>query len=581
MVAGAPVRAAGGSPAQGAAYVWARPASGWANGTETAELLASDGAANDFLGFAVATSGDGGTVVATAHGKQIGGSAQGAIYVFVRAGAAWASGTESARLIASDGVLGGLLGWSAALSAGGSTLAVGAPTTEIGPNLVQGKVYVFARTGTGWASGSEAAGLTVSDGAANDSLGNAVAVSGDGSAVIAGAPYRQIGANVKQGAAYAFVRPGASWATGTENARLAASDGATNDQLGGAVAVSGDGSVVVAGAALRTVGPNTDQGAATVFGSGAPGATDAWVGVASHGPGANGSQWRSDLGVLNLNAVAANVEVRLHTPGGVVASGTVVLAGGQGVLTDVVGQLGFSGSAALEVASDQPVVVTSRTYDASASGTYGQDVRVVRFGGVARDGRVGVAAAACGERGVSDEHLAHEHGCGTGGGHGRRCTTGWGRTSASYGVALQPGAWAQENRPFFTKARQSAMDRGYAMVTVGSGTGIVATASVIDNVTNDPTTIAMTTLAGAALWLPVASHGPGANGSQWRSDLGGAEPQRRGGERRGEAAHAGRGGGERHGRAGRGPGGPHRRRRAARLRPARRRSRWPPTSRWW
>ena len=68
---------------------------------------------------------------------------------------------------------------------------------------------------------------------------------------------------------------------------------------------------------------------------------------------------------------------------------------------------------------------------------------------------------------------------------------GVGTNLGSYGVALQPGAWAQENRPFFTKARQSAMDRGYAMVTVGSGTGIVATASVIDNATNDPTTIAM------------------------------------------------------------------------------------------
>ncbi|HUK13982.1 MAG TPA: hypothetical protein VLW17_11835 [Thermoanaerobaculaceae bacterium] len=35
------------------------------------------------------------------------------------------------------------------------------------------------------------------------------------------------------------------------------------------------------------------------------------------------------------------------------------------------------------------------------------------------------------------------------------------------------------------------MDRGCAKVTVTAGSGIVATASVINNVTNDPTTITM------------------------------------------------------------------------------------------
>ena len=68
---------------------------------------------------------------------------------------------------------------------------------------------------------------------------------------------------------------------------------------------------------------------------------------------------------------------------------------------------------------------------------------------------------------------------------------GAGTLLASYHVDLAPGEWRQENRPFFTKAGRTAMDSGYAKVTVASGYGLVATASVVDNATNDPRTVEM------------------------------------------------------------------------------------------
>jgi FG-GAP repeat len=83
--------------------------------------------------------------------------------------------------------------------------------------------------------------LTASDGAANNQLGFSVAVSGD--TIVAGAPFATIGAingiggNAGQGAAYVFVKPASGWANATETARLTASDGAANDQLGFSVAV--------------------------------------------------------------------------------------------------------------------------------------------------------------------------------------------------------------------------------------------------------------------------------------------------------------------------------------------------------
>jgi hypothetical protein len=110
--------------------------------------------------------------------------------------------------------------------------------------------------------------LTASDGAASDELGFSVGVSSDGSTVAAGAPIATVGGHIQQGAVYVFVRPGAAWSTGTQTAKLTASDGAASDNLGKSVGVSSDGSTVVAGA-LATVSGHAFQGAAYVFGSSA------------------------------------------------------------------------------------------------------------------------------------------------------------------------------------------------------------------------------------------------------------------------------------------------------------------------
>ncbi len=75
---------------------------------------------------------------------------------------------------------------------------------EIGSNSVQGAAYVFVKPGSGWATETETAKLTASDGAASDALGRGVAISSDSSTVVAGAPFASVGSNVGQGAAYVF-----------------------------------------------------------------------------------------------------------------------------------------------------------------------------------------------------------------------------------------------------------------------------------------------------------------------------------------------------------------------------------------
>ena len=74
---------------KGTAYVFRRSGTAW---SQEATLSASDGAAGDALGYSVSVSGD--TAVIGAHG---GNANQGAAYVFTRSGSTWAEQTKLTR----------------------------------------------------------------------------------------------------------------------------------------------------------------------------------------------------------------------------------------------------------------------------------------------------------------------------------------------------------------------------------------------------------------------------------------------------------------------------------------------------
>ena len=96
--------------------------------------------------------------------------------------------------------------------------------------------------------------LTAADGADGDVFGYSVAVSGE--TAIIGA----IGNNSSRGAAYVFTCSGTP-CTWTQQQELTASDGASGDEFGNTVAVSGNTAII--GAAYK----NSYQGAAYVFNS--------------------------------------------------------------------------------------------------------------------------------------------------------------------------------------------------------------------------------------------------------------------------------------------------------------------------
>jgi hypothetical protein len=139
------------------------------------------------------------------------------------------------------------------VSVSGDTMVVGAPYDD-DKSSNSGSAYVFTRSSSGaWTQQQK---LTASDGSSNDNFGYSVSVSGD--TVVVGAR----GRNNYRGSAYVFTR--ASNGVWSQQAKLTASDGSSSDYFGYSVSVSGD-SVVVGAPGDDSSSSISDTGSAYVF----------------------------------------------------------------------------------------------------------------------------------------------------------------------------------------------------------------------------------------------------------------------------------------------------------------------------
>lgn len=160
-------------------------------------------------------------------------------------------------------------GTAVALSADGSTLAVGArressSATGVGGDQANngatdaGAVYVYVRSAAGtW---TQQAYLKASNTGAGDEFGSAVSLSADGSTLAVGAPSEDSGATgvdgnqadnaaAQAGAAYVFARSGGgAW---SQQAYIKASNTDAGDRFGDTVSLSGDGTLLAVGAWLE------------------------------------------------------------------------------------------------------------------------------------------------------------------------------------------------------------------------------------------------------------------------------------------------------------------------------------------
>jgi hypothetical protein len=236
---------------------------------------------------------------------------------------------QLAGLTASDGGANDRLGfYSRAVSISGTTVVAGAPYHEVGSNVQQGAAYVFTGATGNW---TQAAELTANDGQAEDNFGESVAISG--STVVVGAPDHAVGGTFEAGAAYVFSNVSGSW---KQVAELVPSDGAASDTFGDAVAITGNTIVVGApghggytnGAVyLFTLQGGTWTQTAELTGSPQSGAIGALV--AASGPTivtANGENVRVYSGLSGTPAAVADIAEPQVTA--LAISGSTIVAGG-------------------------------------------------------------------------------------------------------------------------------------------------------------------------------------------------------------------------------------------------------------
>lgn len=181
-----------------------------ATGESEVKLLPSDGAGDDGIGRSVSVSGDVAVVGALRRAFKLFSS--GAAYVYRLNGQTW---QQQARLTPSDGTAEDEFGNSVSVS--GDVVFVGAPRAN---EDISGAAYVYRWDGTTW---QEQAKLLASDGAANDSFGVSVAVSGD--VALVGA----------RGKIYVFRWSGTEW---SEEAKLIPDE--STELYGGQISLSGE-----------------------------------------------------------------------------------------------------------------------------------------------------------------------------------------------------------------------------------------------------------------------------------------------------------------------------------------------------
>jgi hypothetical protein len=199
----------------------------------------------------------------------------GAIYVFDRTGGAWRQTAylKGSRLENADS-----LGYSVAISDDGNTVVAGTAEesclipgvnprgcdndrplpagVEVNPGASAGAAYVWARNGNAW---TEMAFLKSSNPGQFDWFGVRTAVSGDGNTVVVEAQNEDSnakGINGNQsdnsadesGAVYIFARSGDTW---VQRAYLKGSNTEAFDEFGSAIAITRDGKTLVVGARME------------------------------------------------------------------------------------------------------------------------------------------------------------------------------------------------------------------------------------------------------------------------------------------------------------------------------------------
>ncbi|HYW48330.1 MAG TPA: hypothetical protein VE959_36030 [Bryobacteraceae bacterium] len=218
----------------GAAWVFTLSNGVWTQ--QGNKLVASDAVGGSQVGISVALSSDGNTAIL---GGPIDNGGVGAAWIFTRGNGVWTQ--QGSKLVGLGAAGSPLQGKSVALSADGNTAAVGGP----GDNSSLGAVWIFTRNTSGQGAPWNQSGfkLTASDESGSAALGSSVSLSANGITALAGGPFD----NRPAGAVWVFTNNNGTWSQRGSKLTPFAVLG-TFASLGTSVAISGDATTAVAGA---------------------------------------------------------------------------------------------------------------------------------------------------------------------------------------------------------------------------------------------------------------------------------------------------------------------------------------------
>jgi hypothetical protein len=253
--------------------------------------------------------------------------------------------------------------------------------------------------------------------------------------------------------------------------------------------------------------------------------------AAAHTDGEAGTSWRTDVLLhSHVPAVSADTHVSFYLlpqAGAPVWSENgqrVVLPWGDSKLVEDVVRGTFAqldATGALLVGLQGGVVVSSRTYNDTGAGTYGQYIRPVRI----------TEAMGAGDQAVLIQLSSNQqYRTNIGIAH-----IGLGQSQVRYQIDLydETGAllgsrsvdlseeqpYHQENR-VFTRVTPDQVEDGYAIVHSDDPEAyFVAYGSVVDESSGDSIYIAPTAAHTESVYIPAAAHTDGRNGTSWRTDL--------------------------------------------------------------
>lgn len=142
---------------------------------ELIRIDSSEATDNDEFGYSIALSYDGNTMVVGAPKKN---SNAGYVYVYTYSGSAW----SNVRINASDNDTGDRFGHAVDISPNGETIVVGAPKDDEN-GIDTGAIYVFKKAGGAWASATEDIKFVGSETSDLD-FGNSVSISENGTIIV-------------------------------------------------------------------------------------------------------------------------------------------------------------------------------------------------------------------------------------------------------------------------------------------------------------------------------------------------------------------------------------------------------------